>query len=189
MSNEKNVEIFKKALMVGEKCFPPLDRSILYEEKDMKVIFSEDSVESVFNAREGIRIGVLNFADGYTPGGLVWQGACTQEEALCRASNLYLYLDEDKYPIDGKLLYSRDVVFYMGADGKLRSPRKADVITCPAPICTSVDAERRMRMIVDAARLNGVELLILGKWGCGAFGNDWGVYKELWGKVLGSETL
>ena len=188
---DKNIEIFKKALMITDKCFPPfIDKNNeIYMESYMNIEWSEDSVESIFNAPENKRIGVLNFADGYTPGGLVWQGESTQEECLCRASNLYGYLEKIEYPIDGKLVYTKDVVFFMRGDGKLISPRKVDVITCPAPVHSLVDAKRRMLMILDAARLNGVSWLILGKWGCGAFGNDWEEYKVLWRDALGERHM
>lgn len=181
------IDNFKRALEITDKCFPPIHENIIYAEGGEKLIeWSEDSVSSVFAAPLNKRVGVLNFADPRTPGGLVWQGADTQEEALCRASNLYKYLEsmEDKYSIDGKLIYTRDVVFFMDSGAKLRSPRKVDVITCPSPISSIVDAERRMKMILDAARLNGVEWLILGKWGCGAFENDWSEYKKMWDKVI-----
>lgn len=179
--NNDRVKVFEKVLEISRKYFYKVN-SVVYEEKQMEIIWSDDTVKTIFELPSERRIAVLNFADGYEPGGLVWQGVKTQEEDLCRASNLYLALEKIEYPIDGKCIYSKDVVFFR--DNKLRSPRKVDVISCPAPINSSLDAERRMRMIIEAAKLNGAEILVLGKWGCGAFGNDWEEYKLLWEKVI-----
>lgn len=186
MKNSNRIEIFKKVLEISKKYFKT-PKSEIYDYNDrMEIIWSDDTVKTIFELSSEKRVAVLSFADGDTPGGLVWQGVKTQEEDLCRASNLYIALDtvENLYPINGKLIYSKDVVFFR--DDKLRSPHKVDVISCPAPINSSLDAERRMRMIIEAARLNGVEILVLGRWGCGAFGNDWKEYKKLWDKVIGT---
>ena len=46
-----------------------------------------DTVEAILN--NNVKTAALNFADAYTPGGLVLFGVKTQEEDLCRSSNLY----------------------------------------------------------------------------------------------------
>lgn len=178
------IEIFRGTLGVSKKYFG-VPKSNFYEDsRKIRILWSEDTVKSIFET-EG-KIAALNFADDEEPGGLVWEGAVTQEECLCRCSNLYLSLIEHKndyYRREGGMIYSKDVVFFRGSDYKWREPRKCDIITCAA-LGSNEDIERKMRMIVEIARLNGVEVLILGKWGCGAFGRDWNEMKRMWDKVL-----
>jgi len=45
---------------------------------------------------------VLSFADAFTPGGLFFEGATTQEESICRSSGLYQCLE-------GHELYTRNL--------------------------------------------------------------------------------
>jgi uncharacterized protein (TIGR02452 family) len=61
----------------------------------------------------------------------------------------------------------------------LPSPWLLDVITCPAPYAPTIgQAEAsillrdRIHRVLAVARAFGYESLVLGAWGCGAFGND-----------------
>lgn len=180
------VKVFEDTLEISRKFFKK-PSSVYYQEKDMKIVWSDNTVESIF--KEKGHIAALNFADDDEPGGLVWQGAQTQEECLCRCSNLYdALVGNEYYDNIGGLIYSKDVVFFRGSDYELREPRRCDIITCAAPVGIKEESKNlltKMQMIVGAARLNGADVLILGKWGCGAFGGDWEVYKACWEKVLG----
>ena len=140
------------------------------------------------------RTAILNFADAITPGGLVLVGGTTQEENICRCSNLYEALTigscmQDYYRANAKthgsvyldkVIYSADVtVFRDDADYKMITPKKLDVITCPAPSAFFKDDKialkvykSRIRNIVNSAILNDADCLILGAWGCGAFCQD-----------------
>lgn len=141
---------------------------------------------------------VLNFADALSPGGLVWSGASTQEEHLCRCSNLFASLTTKEamelyYQANVKavkrvrknlytdnIIYSKDVLFFRNAKDYrfLETPYKMDVITCPAPSAKLNAGDARMiissraECIIQAAVINGVDNLILGAWGCGAFGQS-----------------
>jgi len=53
-------------------------------------------VLNIYRKDNDNHIAMLNFADAYTPGGLVLKGATTQEECICRCSNLYESLISDK---------------------------------------------------------------------------------------------
>ena len=176
------IEAFEDTMKVSKRFFGKVD-SRKYNDK-LDIVWSDNTVKNIID-NKGRHVAALNFADGYELGGLVWKGVKTQEEYLCRSSNLYLALSAINYPIDGSLVYSKDIVFFR--DDKLEwldKPVRCDIISCPAPISTIVDAERRMRMIVESAKVNGAVVLILSKWGCGAFGNDWDEYEKLWMKVL-----
>lgn len=45
-------------------------------------------------------------------------------------------------------------------------------------------AERKMRVVMGIARSKGISQLILGAWGCGAYGNPINEIAPLWRKVL-----
>ena len=152
-------------------------------------------------------IAALNFADGYNPGGLVLDGARTQEESLCRSSNLYkslilqdckeLYYDYNKSnkefnqgKCSDRIIYTKNAIVFR--DNELNwldenEYKLCDIITCPAPFAgraTDDEIMHRMNNIIKVAELNRVNKLILGCWGCGAFGNDWKHFSKLWFKVI-----
>ena len=147
------------------------------------------------------RLAVLNFADALTPGGLVQYGEVTQEEDLCCCSNLYPCLLDEKckagyYDVNRKigtsvytdtLIYSPQVMFFKSDTTYTPvTPVYADVITCPSPSCKVSPAilYHRIVGILKSARLNGASKVILGAWGCGAFGQDAGVVGKCFGKAL-----
>lgn len=191
MTNEERSKVFKDTLELAKRFFS-LPHSIYYRGigDRMKIVWSENTVKSIFEEKG--KVCVLNFADDWEPGGLVWEGIDTQEECLCRCSNLYLSLVEHKkdyYAAAGGIIYSKDVVFFKDWEYKLVDPVRVDVITCAAPVAGSWKDERivkkKMEAIVELAKINGCDVLILGRWGCGAFGNDWKLFRRLWGEVLG----
>ena len=154
-----------------------------------------DSVSAIFkhNYDENEKIAVLNFASYKNPGGMFINGSKAQEECLCHDSFLYNVLKEftDSYYARNNLyknkalymdraLYSPDVVFEV--DGKLR---KVDVITCAAPNKSAAQnylnvtdeenynvLKQRIKFVLDIAKDNQVDTLILGAYGCGVFGQN-----------------
>ena len=151
-------------------------------------------------------VAMLNFADALIPGGLVEHGEITQEENICRCSNLYESLTLDKcingyyehnrkllsiYPhYTNALIYSYDtLVFKDDISYERIEPKYIDVITCPAPCGGNTRnlanlIEERIEGIIKSAIYHQAEVLVLGAWGCGAFGQDAEVMGELFGKVL-----
>lgn len=143
------------------------------------------------------KVAILNFADGYKPGGWPELGCLTQEENLCRTTNLYSILDSNKcktayYNVNidydnryglctDALIYSPNILILKNDKNyKLyKNIKNVDVITCPAPSCrfnTSKDAlniyKQRINKILKSAIRNNVDCIILGAWGCGAFGQS-----------------
>jgi len=143
---------------------------------------------------------VLNFANPHYPGGGVFQGAKAQEESLCRSSNLYPCLEggkvfeefyryhqkETDYDFSDRLIYTPGVTVFKddSAVPRLLAEEewfRVDVITCAAPylakrryVNRTVLINRfvsRIRNILEAAIENEIDVLILGAFGCGAFGN------------------
>lgn len=144
----------------------------------------------------GKHIIALNFANALFAGGAYTVGGSAQEESLCRASMLY-YAIKDESGFYGAnlrhgapdytdgMIYSRNVPVIRNDGGEmLGTPVLCDFITCPAvnryeaaellmpKEKTNEIMERRIAKIVFFAAEQLPELIILGAFGCGAFGND-----------------
>ncbi len=152
-----------------------------------------DSVSAIkAYGKKDKRTAVLNFASFKNPGGMFITGSKAQEESLCHESFLYNVLKEmtayyewnkqnkNRALYKNRGLYSPDVLFFK--DG-LTLP--CDVITCAAPNMSAarryqkVTKEEntevlrsRIRFVLDIAKEQEVDLLILGAFGCGVFGQD-----------------
>ena len=138
----------------------------------------------------GLKPLALNFANGIHPGGGFLGGARAQEEVLCRSSALYqtlvndrMYEEHRKRPRPDSTdwaIYSPDVPVFRTDDGKeLEHPWLQSFITCAAPYAPALGQpeagdllQRRIHRVLAIARAYGYATLVLGAWGCGAFGND-----------------
>ena len=175
-------------------------------------IVEQSSFEAARELCPAGRTAVLNFANPVEPGGGVLRGATAQEESLCRCSNLYPCLLTEAAQADyyeyhralgghvftDRLIYTRDVLVFKDEEELPQmlpeSERfRVDIITCAAPYSQSVrvDPERlarifrsRIRNILEAAVDNDAAVLILGAFGCGAFGNDPVLVAEAFRDVL-----
>lgn len=201
----ENIKVFKNTLWMCDSFYEKetkeamkntevvINGASLLREKGNKAqsirVIHKGSVQTIEGVVTPSRVAVLNFADALTPGGLVFEGVETQEEDLCRCSNLYPCISQDKVFDDyygynrslendiysDRLIYSKDVLFFKDEDYWCIPIRtKCDVITCPAPIeCSDKQVfVNRIKCIIGSAYSKGVNHLILGKFGCGAFGND-----------------
>ena len=148
------------------------------------------------NSYKGKKIAILDFANATHPGGDAWS-AGAQEESLCRCSTLQsclflskpLYYDKHKnldwWGTDD-LLYVPDVVVFKTDESAPKMLPKeqrytVDIIVSAAPyfdrgecfglIEYHMGMTSRIRKILEIAQKNGVEVLILGAYGCGAFKN------------------
>ena len=152
---------------------------------------------------------VLNFAKPVHIGGGVRNGARAQEEDLCRQSSLLLSLESReafKY-----YKYNRGLQGKMGSDAFILSPKVeiikdrngnlldspciAAAITCAAPYlkfgmgrmtmpeyCDMMML--RIKGLLKFAAQSGYTRLVLGAWGCGAFGNDPKIMSDLFNKAF-----
>ena len=150
-------------------------------------------------AAEGLEnILVLNFANPVSPGGGVTRGAIAQEEDLCRHSTLYFSLLSSEalpyYENHARTMsnYSSDSLIlsphvYIVKDEKnqwLPEPVWVSVLTSAAPICDEDLSDEdtykkfqgmfqsRISGFLAVAKKLGYTNLVLGAYGCGAFGND-----------------
>jgi len=139
---------------------------------------------------EGLRPLALNFANGVHPGGGFLDGARAQEEGLCRSSALYLTLvDDPMYECHARrprpdstdwAIYSPDVPVFRKDDGtELDRPWLLAFVTSAAPYAPSIGQpesgdllQKRILRVLAIACAYGHRALVLGAWGCGAFGND-----------------
>lgn len=156
-------------------------------------IINSDSYEA---AQGYEHVMVMNFANADVPGGGFRFGATAQEESLCRNSTLYASISSDKasemYTYNKLhlsaipseyMLFSKDVCVFRDAHCKLlKTPYNVSVITIPAPnrrglaMLTSKDKlravmEDRIRIMLQIAIEQNCENIVLGAWGCGAFGH------------------
>jgi len=140
---------------------------------------------------------VLNFANGFQPGGGFLVGAVAQEESLARASSLYpcLVANMEMYEFNRRqrtelcsdwMIYSPQVPVFRNDDGSfMKDPYRVAFLTSPAvnagfllqkepdkaEMIYSVNKDR-IRKFLWLANQKEHRTLILGAWGCGAFRND-----------------
>jgi uncharacterized protein (TIGR02452 family) len=136
----------------------------------------------------------LNFASARNAGGGFLSGAMAQEEDLCRSSSLHACLKRkpvfynenilcDNTYYTHNVIYSPDVPFFRDDNQLLmEQPYKLSIVSAPAPNVRpmeNVDEDRlkdvletRAFKILSVAAHHKHRVLILGAWGCGAFGND-----------------
>ncbi len=158
-------------------------------------------------ARRG-RVAVLNFASALEPGGGFLRGACAQEESIARASGLFACLEGtpmyDYHRARGDnlyadwVIYSPDVpVFRDGDDELIEEPWPCSILTSPAPyaealrrwqpeLLPQVEPALRARIakVLAVGILHGHEAIVLGAWGCGAFGNEPSLVASLFDEAL-----
>ena len=143
----------------------------------------------------GYRVAILNFASATTPGGGWLYGARAQEESLARSSTLvHAIRDDEMYQneahqtnpfYDDTVILTPNVPFFRQHNGQiLDTPWQGDVITCAAVMADAVRRYMPMRVgeigatmrqrtekVFRIATTLDADILILGAWGCGAFGN------------------
>ena len=158
-------------------------------------------------------LGILNFASAVCPGGGWDRGSEAQEESLIRASGLLPCLqsasdfyDENRrhaHPFaTDHAIWTPEVPFITDGQNALQAaPILAGVITMPAPNvaglirltpqeCLELPRiwERRIEAVLTLAIAKRIEHVILGAWGCGAFGNDPAHVADSFKKILFCES-
>jgi uncharacterized protein (TIGR02452 family) len=142
----------------------------------------------------GYKPVVLNFAAPTHPGGGFLSGARAQEEYLARSSGLYACLRNNPMyefhrsnydPLyTNYAIYSPQVPVFRTDDGVqlIEEPYPLSIITAAAVNAGRLDAARqgeisaamwqRIVKVLAVGLLHGHDSIVLGAWGCGAFGND-----------------
>lgn len=168
----------------------PLQRPIKYVLSENIHAFT--TIEYILQNR-GKRVVALNFANALCAGGAYTVGGDAQEESICRASLLYYTIRDEKefycanrdvhsaLYTDGMIL-SENVPIIRTDDGNLLSePMTADFVTCPAVNRRELlpwhrqradeIMECRIEKIVSFMQSLNRDVIVLGAFGCGAFGN------------------
>jgi len=152
---------------------------------------------------------VLNLANPVNPGGGVRRGAQAQEEDLCRKSSLLLSLEspaarkyyEYNYRLHSNMgsdaiILNPNVEIIKDENGKLLEDSVVvSVMTCAAPVVlygfeglSEHEYEellyKRITGMLTCAAYWGYKLLVLGAFGCGAFGNDAHLVSDIFYKAL-----
>jgi len=151
---------------------------------------------------------ILNFASASHPGGGFLRGAVAQEEALARSSNLYHHIKEfPEFYAQSKnvpgiyeeyMIYSPKVTFFRDDSGDLlEEPYTVACVTAAAPNMNIVktlegDQEetayeefyKRIKKVLEVMHHEGHKTIVLGAWGCGAFGNDPYIVSDFFADVL-----
>lgn len=169
---------------------------------DIKPVFSVQNIDSVEAGialkKRNLNPVVVNFANEDHPGGGVKGGSRAQEEEICRKTGLYLELDpkensnlKAKFP-DGKYkipekscIYTSNVPVIRQRLGEkyewLEKPIRLAFISSaaynqhnrPKDDKEYIDGMRiKIRTQVECAILYSRKSLVLGAFGCGAFGNN-----------------
>lgn len=157
---------------------------------------------------KGFEPAALNFACATTAGGGFLNGARAQEEYLARSSalwaclhgnSMYAYHRERDDPFySDYVLYSPNVSVIRDDAGKLlETPYRCSIITSPAVQANGVYRYlparadeispvmwKRILKVLAVAERHGHNSLVLGAWGCGAFGNDGNEIAKLFRKAL-----
>lgn len=146
-------------------------------------VWRKDTVSAALNVT-GATPCILNFASAKTPGGGFLRDSRAQEEDICRSSGLHpvlcanmckpFYAPTETWKYANRVIYSPGVPLLSGSS--------VNVITAAAPnLRNSKDAvpetelevlwKDRWSKVLYVAASNNVDVLILGAWGCGVFGN------------------
>jgi uncharacterized protein (TIGR02452 family) len=158
-------------------------------------------------------VAVLNMASPVRPGGGFLDGANSQEEFLCARTTLFPSLWDSFYRLpEVGGIYTPDVLVFRDStpeandltkrdryfldvvsagmfrfpDSRGRSEDRDSSCTCGVSYCDN-DRElvtRKMKAVLRIAESKGAERLVLGAWGCGAYGNPVKEVAKIWRKVI-----
>ncbi len=201
ITNRKDFEHLHVMGRVGVGCQNIDSYSMAQQQyKHLSYMFSNGKAKNIL---------VLNFANPVNPGGGVRRGARAQEEDLCRRSSLLLSLESQL--AKQYYEYNKSLNTYLGSDAIILTPnveiiKEVDgsmfdesiivsVMTCAAPMITHgkeglTEEEyqemfyRRICGMLKCAAYWGYQVLVLGAFGCGAFGNDAKLVSDLFYKAL-----
>jgi uncharacterized protein (TIGR02452 family) len=183
-------------------------RRTLHSAKTLQVVVVQ--LDTLDAARAFRCSTVLNFANSRQLGGGYLHGAGAQEEQICYRSNLPLSLSAIRYPWadERDMVYSPGITVFRENESKgydICRMFKVNVVTAAASYMPQVrtldnghaayaakedalDMKERMRRVLQLAikeRPDDIQRrIVLGAWGCGAFGGPTYHVALLWREVL-----
>jgi len=107
----------------------------------------------------------------------------TQEEDICRQSSLLPSLEQQDYPLPSMGgIYAPDICVFRGPGRSgyplLKEPFWIAILAAEMPNLAEIGKKERIFIqgkiqgVLHMALRHGHSSLVLGAWGCGAFGND-----------------
>ncbi|ETS74172.1 hypothetical protein PFICI_14038 [Pestalotiopsis fici W106-1] len=152
------------------------------------------------------RVAILNMASPLSPGGGFVNGASSQEESLCMRSTLLPSLKDEFYRLpELGAVFTPDVLVFRNESGDDLEKRDRWFVDCVSAAMlrmpeTEVNEEsgrgryvnssdrdtilQKMRIVMRVFQAKGARKVVLGAWGCGAYGNPVGEIAAAWSKVL-----
>ena len=201
---ENNFPDMKSEVFTDYKPLEKVQRKNYYSVQEN--IVKKTTVQTILDCPHGKRVTALNFANAMYAGGAYVLGGNAQEESLCRASMLYYtiktcrdYYTKNRLHVlpdyTNTAIYSENVPIIRGDCGTLlENFTNCDFITIPAVnrrfakfMFSGKNLDKKMRsrieMILSIALEKNTDVLILGAFGCGVFGNSrekvFGIFEEL----------
>jgi uncharacterized protein (TIGR02452 family) len=160
-------------------------------------------------SKKSPNVCILNMASPLRPGGGVLTGATSQEEFVCARTTLLPSLLESYYRLpEFGGIWSPDILVFRNAlplgdaSGELGIGERfwVDVVSAGMLRFPELEGgedegkrlgkkdrgvvERKMRAVMRIAEAKGVKKVVLGAWGCGAYGNPVRDVAEAWKSVL-----
>ena len=194
--NDYNIN-FNDAEIYNKSIFGKINKKELKKYDTVIEVVNNDCLyvaEELVN-NQSLYPAVLNMASFKRPGGGVTKGSAAQEENLCRRTNLYLsierFADPNRkihYPLDinyGAIYSPVVTIFRLSEDNNYQfmvEPVTIDVISCAAIKNPNLDSNgqldektkdilrNKIRTIFNLALYWKNDSLVLGAFGCGAYG-------------------
>jgi uncharacterized protein (TIGR02452 family) len=169
------------------------------------LVVARDMLADVRRRTSSPNVAILNMASPLRPGGGVLTGASSQEESLSSRTTLLPSLREEWYrlPEYGGIWTPDVCVFRIHLEEQILSKQErffVDVITAamlrlPDTIqkdgkheyANDKDREivvRKIRAVLRILQIKGTEAVVLGAWGCGAYGNPVREIARAWQRAL-----
>ncbi|GKT42673.1 uncharacterized protein ColSpa_02854 [Colletotrichum spaethianum] len=146
-------------------------------------------------------------ASPLTPGGGFVNGASSQEESLCMRTTLLPSLKDEYYRLpELGAIYTSDVLVFRDEDSSevLEKKDRWFVDCISAAMLRNPETERdetsgfsyyvhekdrqlileKMKVVLRVCQIKGIKKIILGAWGCGAYGNPVAEVAKAWRKTL-----
>ncbi|KAK8122965.1 hypothetical protein PG984_011635 [Apiospora sp. TS-2023a] len=156
------------------------------------------------------RVGILNMASPLSPGGGFLNGAGSQEEYLCMRTTLLPSLKDEFYRLpELGGVYTPDVLVFRDDAGDDLEKKDRWFVDCVSAgmlrfpdISVNEDTGRgsyilgkdkelvldKMRSVMRIFQAKNIKKVVLGAWGCGAYGNPVGDIAAAWKRVLLGNT-